>query len=264
MAYNGLLYGGWQKQTFGVNVQEVVENCLSKILKTPINTIGCGRTDSLVHASQFFFHFDFEGELDSELVLFKLNKSLPADIVIFDIILMEGQPHARFDAFHRKYDYFIHTEKNPFLNGLSALYEEKNLDFAAMKQAVSLLPNYDDYRAFCKSPNQYEHTICRVSSAHLFIDPTETKIRFQISSNRFLGRMIRIIMTKLLDIGRGKLTVDEFESHLISKETPAQIIPAHPQGLYLSKVSYRFLDLPVKQSLSASPVNEALFAWKEL
>lgn len=245
ISYKGTRYFGWQNQPNKVSVQEVLETSISKIFKFPVIVYGCGRTDAGVHASQFFFHVDIEQEWDFDL-LFRWNRILPDDIAIFDIIPVEGQPHARFDAVRRTYDYFIHTYKDPFLSESSALYSLPDLNLTAMKKAVTLLPKYNDYRAYCKSPDKNEHTICNVSSALLFTNPNGNRIRFQISSNRFLGRMIRILTRKLLEIGSGTLTVDEFESHLISKQTPALILPAHPQGLYLSKVTYPFLDLPVK------------------
>jgi tRNA pseudouridine38-40 synthase len=125
-----------------------------------------------------------------------------------------------------------------------------------MKKAVALLPKYTDYSAYCKSPDKNEHNICNVSSASLFTNDSGNRIRFQISSNRFLGRMIRILTRKLIEIGSGEMSVDEFESHLISKLTPALILPAHPQGLYLSKVTYPFLDLPVKGNFGVAVTSQ--------
>jgi tRNA pseudouridine38-40 synthase len=164
---------------------------------------------------------------------------------------VEENQHARFDATLRRYDYFIHTYKDPFLSQLSSLYLEKNLDVDKMKQAVTLLTRYDDYRAFCKRPNDYRTTVCKVTAASFVADASGDRFRFQISADRFLGKMIRIIFGKLLVIGQGKLSVDEFESYLITKETPAIFEPAHPQGLYLSKVTYPFLDIPPRPDFSA-------------
>lgn len=204
--------------------------------------MGCGRTDAQVHASQFFFHTDIKDPWDFDL-LFRINKNLPSDIAVFEIIEVEDNQHARFDATARTYEYFIHTYKDPFLSGLSSLYLERNLDLEKMRKAVSLLTRYNDYRALCKTPADYKHTLCNIISASIFVDPREDKIRFQISANRFLGRMIRIIVGKLLEIGRNELSVEEFESYLITKETPRTIEPAYPQGLYLSKVTYPYLDI---------------------
>lgn len=245
IGYHGTNYSGWQIHPGVLNVQEVLQNALSKILKTPIAIFGCGRTDAQVHASQFFFHMDVDKEWKFDL-LFRLNKLLPADIAIFDIISMEGLPHARFDAMQRTYDYFIHNYKDPFLSKFSSFYAYKNLDIVQMKAAVALLPLYNDYRGFCKSPDRNEHTICNITSASLHISAGEDKIRFQISANRFLSKMVRIIVGRLLEIGQGKLRVDEFEHYLINKATPPIITPAYPQGLYLSKITYPYLDIPAR------------------
>lgn len=233
-----------------MNVQGVLEKFLSQALKTPIAIIGCGRTDAHVHASQFFFHMDVEKEWDFDL-MFRLNKLLPANIAVFDIIPMNGMQHARFDAVLRSYDYFIHTYKDPFLSGLSSFYLLEQLKFDEMKAAAALLPKYKDFRAFCTSPDKYEHTICNVMSTSLSIDANGDKLRFQISSNRFLSKMIRIIMGQLLKIGKGLLSVDEFEHYLIYRQTPELITPAHPEGLYLSKVTYPYLNLPPRTEFSS-------------
>jgi len=261
IGYNGQHYGGWQKQPGVPNVQGVIENALGQIFKIPVPINGCGRTDAHVHASQFFFHMDIEDQWDFDL-LFRLNKLLPHSIAVFDILPMEGLPHARFDAVLRCYDYFLHTYKNPFLNGLSSFYLLDYLDLDKMKQAVDLLPKYKDYRPFCTSPDKYEHTICNVMSASLMVDPKGDKLRFRITSNRFLSKMIRIIMGQLLKIGKGTLSVDEFEGYLITKETPALIHPAHPQGLYLSKVTYPYLNLPPRTEFSSIFQNLVDDTWK--
>ncbi len=263
IGYHGTQYSGWQKHPGVLNVQEVLETALSGLLKIPINIIGCGRTDAQVHAGQFFFHMDVEKEWKFDL-FFRLNKILPDDIAVFDIIPMEGLPHARFDAIQRSYDYFIHTYKDPFLSQFSALYAEKNWNLDKMKAAITLLPLYNDYHGFCKSPDRNEHTICNISSAALFVDGSGDRLRFQISANRFLSKMVRIIIGRLLDIGRGKMSVDEFESYLISKETPAVIIPAYPQGLYLSKVTYPYLDLPARTEFLAMMQNSVNSEWRKV
>jgi tRNA pseudouridine38-40 synthase len=249
IGFNGRHYRGWQRQAKAHNVQQVMEGTLSQILKTPVFITGCGRTDAQVHASQFFFHVDIENPWDFDLV-FRMNKTLPDDIAVFDIFPVTEDDHARFGATARTYDYFIHTYKNPFLNTVSSLYLEKNLHLDKMKQAVSLLPLYRDYRALCKSPDNYRTTICNVSSAQLMIDGNGDHIRFQVTADRFLGKMIRILVGKLLLIGKGELSVDEFERYLIEKKTPETLDPAFAQGLYLSKVTYPFLDIRPRSDFS--------------
>jgi tRNA pseudouridine38-40 synthase len=261
IGYNGFHYRGWQRQPNVPNVQEVLEDTLARLLKTSVTVMGCGRTDAQVHASQYFFHIDVEQTWDYDL-LFRLNKNLPDDIAIFDIIPVGDNCHARFDATQRAYDYFIHTYKDPFLNSVSSLYLEKNLALDKMKQAASLLTKYNDYRAFCKTPDSYDHTICNVTASELWVDAGGERIRFHISANRFLGRMIRIIVGRLLEIGKGELSVDEFEGYLISKVTPQIIEPAYAQGLFLSKVIYPYLDIPPRTEFSAIIQNRVNDTWK--
>ena len=254
IGYSGTNFSGWQKHRGVETVQQTIEQSLTKIFKCPIAIVGCGRTDALVHALQFFFHVDIDQPIDFDLA-FRLNKTLPADIAVFDIIAMEGLPHCRFDAIQRKYDYFIHTFKDPFLNNLSSLYTGKILDIELMMKAAKLLPKYSDYAGFCKSPDKNEHTICHVSFAEINSNVEKTRIHFQISSNRFLGKMIRILMGKLLKIGEGELSVEVFEECLQGNKISLQLEPAHPQGLFLSKVTYPYLDLPARPEFLKAMVN---------
>jgi tRNA pseudouridine38-40 synthase len=243
IAYNGRNYHGWQRQSNACTVQEVIEGALLKILKTPTSANGCGRTDAGVHASQYFFHADLE-ETAVEGLLFKLNRALPPEITVFAIIPVHDKANARFDVTQRTYDYFIHLRKDPFLQPNSALYSEIVLDIPRMQTAVDLLPQYEDYYAFCKSPASFKHTICRVSAAHLWVDKSGERLRFQVSANRFLTGMIRIVVGRLLEIGTGRMSVEAFEGHLRDKKTPRIITGAYPQGLYLSRVVYPYLELP--------------------
>jgi tRNA pseudouridine38-40 synthase len=243
IGYNGAQYSGWQKLPQINSVQLILETLISRIVKTPITINGCGRTDSHVHASQYFFHVDLDEQVIPEL-MFRLNKNLPGDVSIFEIIPMHGLPHARLDAIERKYDYFIHRYKDPFLNSVSALYQEPDLDLLKMNNAAKLLTQHNDYRSFYRTASKTRTTICTVKQASLFVDETGDRLKFTISANRFLRGMVRIIVHKILEVGRGKIAVEQFENYLKATETPKEIKPAHPQGLYLSKVTYPFLDLP--------------------
>ncbi len=256
IAYHGTKYSGWQKHSGVVTVQQIIEESLSRIFKSNIKIIGCGRTDAYVHAGQFFFHCDLNEGWDFDL-LFRLNKILPDDIAVFDILPVDGFPHARFDAVERTYNYYIHLHKDPFLSCYSALYPYSALDFYNMKRAIALLPNYNDYHAFCKCPERVKHTICNVSSATLYVSEDERRLRFEIMANRFLSKMVRIITGRLLEVGRGIMSVDEFEHCLKEKKPPKIIVPAYPQGLYLSKVTYPYLNIPVKSIISPM-LNESL------
>lgn len=232
-----------------LSVQEVIEKNLSQVFKKPIYVVGCGRTDAQVHASQYFLHFENKEPWDFDLI-FRLNKMLPPDISVFDLIPVGKDKHARFGAIKRTYDYYIHTYKDPFLRNISTLYTEHPLDSEKMAKAVALLTKYDDYAAFCKTPDAHSTTLCKVSHAALFATKDGGRIRFQISSNRFLRGMIRIIVGKLLQIGSNQMTLEEFEGFLIHKITPPEFDVAHPQGLFLSEVQYSFIDITPRSSFS--------------
>ncbi len=263
IGFNGKNYRGWQKLPEIVSIQETIEQALSRILKKKTAINGCGRTDAEVNAGQFFFHLDAEEAWDYDL-RFRLNKALPPDIAVFHILPMPGLPHARFDATHRTYDYFIHTYKDPFLHTHSSFYLEENLNIENMSRAVAVLTQYNDYRAFCRTPDKYEHTICDVSESKLYTNQQRNRLRFRITSNRFLTGMIRIIVGKLLQIGRGELSVEQFEGYLRDKVTPPTIIPAYPQGLFLSKVTYPYIDLPPQPQFFSFVQAHHPDAWQEV
>lgn len=245
IGYVGTLYSGWQKLPGLTTVQQTVETILQEVLKQPMPVVGCGRTDSQVHASQFFFHVDADIDLNNDL-FFKINKRLSADIALYDILPVADGAHARFDATQRHYDYHFHTYKNPFLEPVSSLYLVNHLRLEAMKRAAELLMQYTDFVGFCKSPAKNEHTICNVSNVALSANAQGNQYRFHIESNRFLGGMIRIIVAKLLEVGQGKLSVDEFEQALINKVPATNVKQAYPQGLSLTKVIYPYLDVPTR------------------
>jgi tRNA pseudouridine38-40 synthase len=246
IGYDGFNYHGWQKHAPHLTIQQVLEDCISRVLRTPTTIYGCGRTDARVHASQYFFHLDSGKELchsnyQDDLV-FRLNKLLPHDITVFDVIKADNKSHAQYSATKRTYSYFIHTYKDPFLNRFSTFHQHSNLPLDKIKLGLALLTKHNDYKAFCKSPGKYEHTICNVSSAKLFSDKKRDMLQIEISSNRFLRGMIRAIVAKLLQIGT-QISIDEFQNLLVSKQPGTNIKFAAPQGLYLSKIVYPFLDL---------------------
>lgn len=263
IAYKGTNYRGWQRQKKVLTIQELIENKLEEVFKYKIPCLGCGRTDAGVHAAQYFFHIDVKQEIDFDLK-FRLNKMLPGDIAVFDVIKMEKDYHAQFDATERTYDYFIHTSKDPFLAGHSSLYLLENADLNKMKQAASLLSKYSDFRALCKTPDRHDNTICNIKSVKMFTNKQEDRIRFQITSNKFLKGMIRIFVFRLFEIGTGKLSIEEFEYYLKNKEASKFNNLAYPQGLYLSKVSYPFLDIKPKNDFFTVLGNGQESYWTEM
>ena len=242
LGFEGSNYSGWQKQNNTSNtIQEVIESALLKIFKTPITVYGCGRTDAGVHASQYILHIDIENAFDFDLK-FRLNKNLPSDIAVFDVKYPLEDYHCRYDASSRTYDYFIHWTKDPSLIRYSTLWEDSLLDFKKMQKAVRLLEETKDFKALCKRPDQYNHTICNVMEAKLFIDQDNGRMRFTITANRFLRGMVRLCIFYLLKIGSHEISLDEFERVLNFENKTFQNQPAPPNGLFLTKVSYPFID----------------------
>ena len=241
IGFDGTRYKGWQFQPNLRTVQGTIEDTLKEVLKSEIRVEGCGRTDAGVHASQYLMHIQLEESFDFDLK-FRLNKRLPDDIVIYDILEMKNKEHVRFDATWRTYDYFIHFEKNPFLRKFSSLYEFKNLDYDAMKKAAELFMKYDDFMAVCKQPLLYNHTRCNVTQAKLYVDEKEGRLRFTITANRFLRGMVRLCVYFLLEVGRGKMSLEEFEDRLANGKD-GFIRPAFPNGLFLSRIEYPYLNL---------------------
>jgi len=248
LSYKGKDYHGWQNQTDVKTVQEVLEMHLSKMLGTPTTCHGCGRTDAGVNASQYFCNINIAKELDYDFV-FRINKMLPASIVIYDLIPVADNANTQYDAVKRTYNYYFHFQKNPFLDDISSFYEVKNLDIGKMQKAVSLLLGKKDFKAFCISPDVYHHTMCEVSNVNLTTNDSGSRMRFQITADRFLRGMVRILSANILKVGEGKISVDEFEYCLVHKEKPKFHNIAFPQGLYLSKIEYPYLDIVPRENI---------------
>lgn len=241
LAYKGTHYRGWQRQISSLSVQAVLEDALSRMFKQEIKVHACGRTDAGVHASQFFCHTKIETAWDFDAV-FRINKMLPNDIRVYEFIPVEATANAQLDVITRTYDYHIHTADNPFFTELSGLYLMINPALIDMQKAVQLLTQYRDFRSFCKHPDLYPTTLCEVSFAILTVDATQTRLHFRITANRFLRAMIRMIVGHLIKVGKREMTLTEFETLLKKPQLNNQPVFAYPQGLYLSKVVYPYLE----------------------
>lgn len=230
-------------------MQETLQNALAKVLRLPSTTIiGCGRTDAGVHASQYAFHCDLPPLPDPALIAYRLNKTLPSDIAVYDILPTSANWHARFSAQWRSYDYLIHLHKQPFLEAQSMPYYDRRPNLDAMRQAVALFPRYEDYAGLCRQPHLHNTTICRVSDAQLWQSPDGRRLRFHIRANRFLRGQIRILVRKLLEVAEGKLPLAALEEVLATGERPSLLLPAPPQGLYLSGVGYAEVALAARRN----------------
>ncbi len=246
LAYKGTNYRGWQRQPNAPSVQAVLEDAVRKMTGQKINCIGCGRTDAGVHASQFYCHIVVDQAFEFDPV-FRLNKMLPDDIAVFDFIEMPRGVHVQHDAVSRTYSYFVHDSKDPFLNDVSSFYSFEGMDFIKMNKAIELLQQQGDYRAFCKQPNIYKSTQCKVLNAGLIKNGAASQFRFQITADRFLRGMVRILVANILEVGYGKMELHEFEDCLVAGKKPTYFKEAFPQGLHLSGVEYPFLKIPARR-----------------
>ncbi len=235
LSYNGKAYHGWQNQPDAISVQEVLEKTLSTVLKEPIAIVGAGRTDAGVHAKQMFAHFDTESIFDADNLKFKLNSFLPKNIAIHDIFRVKEEVHARFDALSRAYLYRITLQKNVFSHN-KAYYLKSNLDIDTMNEACKILFKYKDFQCFSKSNTDVKTYYCDIMKAEWIVKNDE--LHFVIQADRFLRNMVRAIVGTMIDIGLGKITVDELHDIIKSKNRSEAgfSVPAH--ALYLTQVQY--------------------------
>ena len=241
LAYRGTNYHGWQRQPGHPSVQQALEEALEKMLRQKTVCVGCGRTDTGVHASHFFAHFrttEESGFAEGYDPVQRLNRILPTDISVHGIHPVPANFHAQHDATARRYTYRIHTQKDAFLDGLSAFYPAENLDLEKMQAATTLLPTVEDFRAMCKQPDLYKHTRCRLTEAAFTIPENGRQLRLDFTADRFLRNMVRLLVGNILEVGYGRLTLAKFEEHLRSGERPKIFKLARPEGLYLSGVHY--------------------------
>jgi tRNA pseudouridine38-40 synthase len=243
LAYDGGSYSGWQRQINTENtVQERVEDAISRILKEKVSVVGCGRTDAGVHSSQYIAHIDVQSELPVDFIMI-CNHLLPENVSFFEIINVPDKWHSRYDAIGRKYDYFMHLDKDPFLSSRSAYYPLEGLNFDAMESAICMLIGKHDFGSLCLQPLKHNHTFCHIERANIKISKNGRRVHFEFVSDRFLRGMIRILVAKLIEVGTESIDVEKFEKYLQRKEVREHKNMAYPQGLYLSGIKYPGLSL---------------------
>lgn len=240
LSYKGTDYHGWQLQPNALTVQEVLDGALSQVLRQEINTTGSGRTDTGVHALQQFAHFDAEAVAPNDKTVRGINALLPNDIAVRQIIPVHDRAHARFDAVSRSYQYHMHFAKDPFLYQHS-WRTQRDFDLERMNRGAAIIREYRDFSCFCKSHAGSKTTLCRLSRAE-WEENGAGRIVFHISSDRFLRNMVRAVVGTLLDLGRGKLSPDDLRHILESGDRSAAGASAPPEGLYLSRVVYPYID----------------------
>ena len=236
LSYNGTNYHGWQVQPNAVSVQEVMEKALSTLLREEINVVGAGRTDTGVHASFFVLHFDVENEnSDAENLVYKLNRFLPHDIAVQKIWMVKPDTHARFDAVSRTYHYYISAEKDPFTIDTSYLYTGF-LDVGKMNDAARVLFEFHDFTSFSRLHTDVKTNNCKIYKAEW--KKEGTKLLFVIKADRFLRNMVRAIVGTLLEVGRRKMSVDDFRKIIEMKDRGAAGASAPAHGLFLTNIEY--------------------------
>lgn len=236
-SYFGKNYFGYQIQPKQISIQEELEHALSTLLRNPIKITGAGRTDTGVHAKMMWAHFDTETNIDENELTKRLNRFLSPDIAIKKIIPVNATFHARFDATYRTYEYYISTEKNPFVQDSVWMYHRPlNIDW--MNEACNILFEYEDFTSFAKLHTDVKTNLCTIYKAHW-----ENKgdiLKFTISANRFLRNMVRAIVGTMVEIGSGKIKYNDLHDIIKSQHRNAAGSSAPAQGLFLVEVGYNW------------------------
>jgi tRNA pseudouridine38-40 synthase len=240
LAYNGTAYHGWQVQPNALTVQECLDKAITTYFRQPVVSLGCGRTDTGVHASQFYAHIDlFDVEASQiDKSINGLNSLLPYDIAVKSIFKVEDNAHARFHATSRAYQYHLHFHKDPFKLHRSWLYKG-NLNVALMNRAAEILQQYTDFSCFSKSNTQTFTNNCTITKA--VMEQQDDGLVFTIHADRFLRNMVRAIVGTLVRVGSKEIEAEEIRNIIESKNrsNAGQSVPAC--GLYLVHITYPFV-----------------------
>lgn len=236
LSYDGTRYHGWQVQPNGNSIQAEMEKALSTLLRIPTAVVGAGRTDAGVHARRMVAHFDTDSRVDCRDLAYKMNRFLPCDIAVERVEQVSETMHARFSATRRTYRYYVHCRKSPFARHYSWA-THYDLDFDLMNEAASMLVGDGDYAAFCKSRTDAKTTLCRVYHAR-WHKVDDCSWYFEISANRFLRNMVRAVVGTLVEVGRHRMSLDDFRRVVEGgcRSDAGESMPAH--ALFLEDVSY--------------------------
>ncbi|MBR3982408.1 MAG: tRNA pseudouridine(38-40) synthase TruA [Bacteroidaceae bacterium] len=235
-SYDGTAYHGWQIQPHSVTVQEELQKALSTLMRKPMEVVGAGRTDTGVHARKMIAHFDHDEVLDCPQLVYKLNKLLPRDIAVQHVEPVADDMHARFSAKSRTYHYYVHLDKNPFLRSYSwQVYG--NPDFELMNRAARVLMEYKDFTSFSKVNTDTKTNDCTITEAR-WDRVGEDQWRFTVTANRFLRNMVRAIVGTLMEVGRGRMTIEQLRSVIEAKDRCRAGDSVPGNALFLVEVLY--------------------------
>lgn len=240
IAFDGTPYRGWQRQPEAPSVQAEVERALRTALHLPkVDAVGCGRTDTGVHATSYFLHFDVPDErvLDDRFV-HSLNGILPGSIAVKRVFPVAADAHARFSATERGYVYIIHRHKDPFMDGRSYLLRPA-LDVDAMNEACRMLIGKQDFSSFQRVGSDNRTAICDLRLAQW--ERTPEGYRFTVRADRFLRNMVRAIVGTCMPVGKGQQPPTHMAAVLAAKDRSQAGKSAPARGLYLAHIVYPFL-----------------------
>jgi tRNA pseudouridine38-40 synthase len=243
LSYDGTNYSGWQTQPNAPTVQQTLEEALATLLRVPAPVVGAGRTDAGVHARMMVAHLDVDEacvaaqpQPFTDWLCEKLNRLLPSDIAIHNIRQVRDDAHARFDALARTYIYYVHTAKSPFGRDHSMrLFTAP--DFEAMNKAAARLFDYTDFTSFSKLHTDVKTNNCRIMQAR-WEQESEGVWTFTIQADRFLRNMVRAIVGTLLEVGRGRMTIEEFCRVIEQKDRCSAGTSVPGRGLFLTHIDY--------------------------
>ncbi len=236
LSFKGTRYHGWQIQPNALSVQEVVENAFSTLLRAEISVTGAGRTDTGVHASFYVLHFDVSEMIsDPARMVYRLNSFLPSGIAVQKVWEVPPEAHARFSALSRTYKYFVALEKDPFTTD-TEFYLRIKPDVVKMNEAAKILLNYTDFTSFSRLHTDVKTNLCQIFIAQWEVE--NNRLVFTIKADRFLRNMVRAIVGTLLDVGNGKLTLEDFRRIIEIQNRGAAGASAPAQGLFLVDVEY--------------------------
>ena len=240
LSYCGTAYNGWQNQPHAgtTTIQSVIENALFTFLRQKVDITGCGRTDKGVHARDYFAHFDIAPLGEIPTLIFRLNKLLPIDIVVHDIIQVTEDAHARFDATSRSYEYHLHTEKSPFdIHSFYYTYDTPNIEI--LNEVAELMLDHVDFTTFCKFHTDVKTMNCHITESRW--EKIGNQYIYRIKADRFLRGMIRLIVGVCLQVSRGKLTIEEVKTAMSEKRRTGQDWSVPAEGLFLCDIKYPYL-----------------------
>ncbi|MGA3013998.1 MAG: tRNA pseudouridine(38-40) synthase TruA [Bacteroidales bacterium] len=238
LSFNGESFHGWQSQHNATSVQSVLREAMTVILREPVEITGAGRTDAGVHAREFYAHFDFQKDLslsERKELVYHLNGYLPDAISVIEILPVKDDAHTRFSANSRTYQYYISQKKDPFRKDYSWYYSGA-LNVDLMNEGAEILKNTHDFTSFAKLPQETKTNICNVEEAG-WVKKGDLLV-FTIKADRFLRNMVRAIVGTLIELGREKITIADFQSIIVSKDRRAAGYSAPANGLFLVSVNY--------------------------